>query len=168
MLYAAAANSGIQMGQLLLTGENAGTKQAYASAYNTTAQRLAAGRAKVQIEANVSAIKQDQILSDTNIQQQQAQAEAAARVSAAAAGVAGGSVDQVIYETEKNAAQRMADNQARAEKDIASQTAQIGGAQLSLETADYQEETFLGTFLQNLKLDAGDVRSFGELFAGGG
>lgn len=68
---------------------------AFAGMYNAANQRVAA-------EANIAAITQEKIHTNTVISMKQDQAEAKARVMAAVSGTEGQSVKDVIYQTELN------------------------------------------------------------------
>lgn len=126
-------------GQLLLTGSNAGTKAAFNAAYAAQSSRLAAAARKNAAEKNIAAIKQDKILTNLAIQNRQDEAEAFARVNAAAAGIQGQSVKDVIYETEKNESFAIASNRKRSEQLVENELAKINNAQaalLSVEAVD--------------------------------
>ena len=115
----------IGLGALGVMGANAGQKnedrQAAESArsygikvagINFTADRVA-----TSLVQQVSTIAEAKIRSDIAVDKAQAQAESDAKVSAAAAGVAGQSVDAVVNDTERTAAEAKGSisEQARAE-----------------------------------------------------
>lgn len=125
-MYMAAA----QMGVDALTGAKADAVGA--AVYQKEMALYNATQTKDIHQRNIASIKQDKILSDTQIQLNQDQAEAQAKVMAAAEGVEGGSVDAVLYETEKNAAYRMAENANAAEAAIEAEAAAVGGASLNM------------------------------------
>lgn len=101
-IYATAITSGISA----LAGTAA--DQVYASTYNqvrATETKKANIRSAMQAaQYNIAAVRQDKVLTNIEVQINQDKAEAAAKVAAATAGVEGGSVDDVMYETEKNEA----------------------------------------------------------------
>tara|TARA_R110002020_G_scaffold39742_3_gene117749 strand:- start:5021 stop:5551 length:531 start_codon:yes stop_codon:yes gene_type:complete len=152
-IYAQAVMSGMGALEVLATGGNAQTRAAYDESYNETysavASRHAAGRAKVAAEKNISGIKQDRILTNTMLGMKQAEAEASARVSAAASGVTGGSVDQVIYETHKNESHRVAENMRQSEQAIESEKSKVDSSQRALLSVNpvYGEVSYVGDLL---------------------
>lgn len=129
-IYAQAVMSGINA----LAGTEA--DRVYASTYNqvraTEAKKANIRSAMQAAQYNIAAVKQDKVLSNIEVQINQDNAEAAAKVAAATAGVEGGSVDDVMYETEKNEA--FAINRANRQADIATEgyLAQITGNMSSL------------------------------------
>jgi len=148
MLEQLAVQRGAQAAQLMFTGENAESKQHFNAAYNVAVGRFNAQDAKHAAELNLAAIKQDTILSNTKIQLQQNQAEAAALVSAAAAGVVGGSVDDVIYETERTAAFAVNANVQASDNRAESQLASIGSNTSSLLTMEDNDNNLFGDILE--------------------
>lgn len=131
-IYALAAQSGMSALQLALTGSNAATKEAWNTSYNETAQRLAIASAKDAAQTNISALRQDKILSDVSIEIQQNEAEANAKVSAAVAGVSGTNVDQTVYMTEVNAAMAKQQNAQQTDQAVKDQQTAVENAELSL------------------------------------
>lgn len=87
--------------------------QAAEATYNQKMQRWAqatqAREAMHSEQLNIANIKAQRILSDMEIEANQRKAEAQAKVQAAAAGVSGGAVQQVVYTTEANESFRKAD-----------------------------------------------------------
>lgn len=130
--YAQAAQQGMSAMQLAFTGENAITKQAYNVAYAETAQRLAAAEAKNVAESNISALTQDKILTDSQIEIDQDKAEAQAKLSAAVAGTSGQNVDQVVYLTEVNESLAKATNAAQTQQAINQQGTAVRNADITL------------------------------------
>ena len=131
-IYAQAAQSGMGAAQLMFTGENAQTRAAYNAAYAEIAQKYAYQDAKFAAESNISSVKQDKILSDTMIELSQQKAEAQAKVSAAAAGVSGTNVDQVVYMTELNESLAKQQNAAQAKQAIEQQKTAVQNAEIGL------------------------------------
>lgn len=131
MLYAQAIQSGMSTMNLLAGGDNAGTIAAYNEAYGAQYKKYVALDAKNTAESNIAAINQDKILSNVQIQMKQAQAEAAAQVSAAVAGVEGSSVDAGMYQIGANASMAVAQVEAKAEQLTEQQLAQVNSAQVN-------------------------------------
>jgi hypothetical protein len=129
MLYAQAAQSGMSTLHLLGGGDNAATIAAYNEQYNAQYKKYAALDAKNTAEKNISAINQDKILSNIAIQMNQQEAEAAAQVSAAVAGVEGSSVDAGLYAIDANAAMQKQQAVAKAEQATEQQLSNVNSAQ---------------------------------------
>lgn len=146
-IYAQAVQSGLSAAQLAFTGENAQTKAAYNQSFAEQAARLAAAERKHTAEKNISAIKQDKILSNTQIQMSQDQAEAFAKVNAAAAGVQGQSVEDVVYQTEANETYAMSRNKRQADQRIESELARVNSAQASLLSVTDSSPNVMGDLL---------------------
>jgi hypothetical protein len=147
-LYMQAVQSGMSAAQLALTGDNAETKAAYNASYAATQQRLNMANAKVNAESQIAGAKQDKVLAVTDIKMKQAHAEANAKVAAAVAGVEGGSVDDVVYETEKNEAHRIADANKREDQEIESLLGKVYSAQSGLLHVNEPEISYAGELLQ--------------------
>lgn len=164
-IYATAVTSGIDA----LAGISA--DKAYDQTYNQTyaaeAQKANIRNAMHAAELNITAVRKDKVLTNTMIGLQQDQAEAAAKVAAATAGVEGGSVDDIIYETERNEAMAINNANRRSGQAIESQLAQIGTGMSSLLAVNDDlpdisyVDNLLGAF-SSLSLD--DAR-IGEAFA---
>lgn len=133
-LYTQAMVSGMNA----LTGAQA--DQIYTSTYNQVyaqeAQKANIRNAMGVAQTNVAAIKADQILTNTQIRMNQDEAEARAIVNAAAAGVEGGSVDDIVYDTERNAAFATNAANQQAEQEVENQLAQIGSGTSALLAVD--------------------------------
>jgi hypothetical protein len=129
MLMAQGVSSGLNIINLASGGENAGTIAAYNEAYNAQAQKYATLDAKTTAESNISAINQDKILSNIDIQMSQQEAEASAQVSAAVAGVSGSSVDAGMYQIGANASMQVAQAEAKADQLTEQQLASVNSAQ---------------------------------------
>jgi len=159
-IYAQAVQSGVSSLQLMATGENAATKAAYNQAYQIASKRINIAEAKHTAELNVSAIEQDKVLSNTHIRLQQDQAEANAIVNAAVAGVEGGSVDDVLYDTERNEAMAIHANKQRTEQQKEQQLAVIGTQQSALLSIEEPDIDYFGNLLQafsSFELDDTDI-----------
>ena len=128
-LYAQAISQGIGAIALMAGGDNAQTIAAYNAAYNASGAKYAALDAKSTAESNISSIAQDKILSNIAIQMNQQQAEAAAQVSAAVAGVSGSSVDSGMYQIGANASMQVAQAEAKADQLTEQQLANVSNAQ---------------------------------------
>ena len=135
MLYAQAANSGIQALNVMGGGDNAGTIAAYNSTYANEQARYRAADQKNTAEQNISAINQDKILTNLKIEMNQQHAEAQLAVNAAVAGVSGSSVDLAIYGTEANASMRRQQAEAEADQLTEQQLANVSNAQADLTSA---------------------------------
>lgn len=146
-LYKQAVQSGVSSLQLLATGENAATKSAYNASYKAAAQRINIANAKHTAQLNISAIEQDRILSNTQIRMQQDQAEANAIVNAAVAGVEGQSIEDVIYDTEKNEALASNTVNRKAEQATEQQLAAIATQQSALLSVDEPDIDYTGDLL---------------------
>ena len=129
MLYAQAIQSGMSTLNLMAGGDNAGTIAAYNEQYNAQYKKYTALDAKNTAESNIAAINQDKILSNLNIQMNQQQAEAAAQVSAAVAGVEGSSVDAGMYQIGANASMATQAVKAEADQLTEEQLANVNSAQ---------------------------------------
>lgn len=134
-MYAQAVMQGMDTLNLLAGGDNAGTIAAYNEAYSAEASRYAAQDALHTAEQNISAIEQDKILTNVNIEMNQAQAKAQEQVNAAAAGVSGGSVDAVMYGIDANASMQKQQNEARADQLTEQQLANVSSASMGMSSA---------------------------------
>ena len=126
-----AAQSGMSALSLAISGDSAQTIAAYNESYNAQYKKYAALDAKTTAESNISAIHQDLILTNLNIQMRQKDAEANAQVSAAVAGVSGSSVDAGMYQIGANAALQTAQATAQADQQVEQQLAGVNTAQTS-------------------------------------
>ena len=127
----------------LMTGasKDAAYEAAYGIYYQKAQGILNASNNKVAAEANIAAITQDKIRTDTVIGIQQDQAEAQAKVSAAVSGTEGQSLDQSIYQTEINSSVATANNRRKAEGQIEQQLSNIYASQIQLQNIDQVEFT---------------------------
>lgn len=133
-LFAQAAGSGIGTLNLLAGGNDAASLAAYNESYNAYAQKSAALERKNAAETNIASINQDKILSNVQIQMNQAEAEAAAQVSAAVAGVSGSSVDAGMYQIGANASMASAQVEAKADQLTEQQLAEVNSAQVDFNS----------------------------------
>lgn len=143
-----AMQSGMSGLEIAFTGENAQTRAAYNQAYQAAAQRASILEAKHAAELNIAAIEQDKITSNTHIRMAQDQAEAMAIVSAATAGVEGGSADDVIYETKKNEAFALNNASRKSEQAKESQLAIVGSQSSALLAVQEPEISYAGELMQ--------------------
>ena len=129
-IYAQAVVSGISA----LSGHEADAAydQAYNQVYANEAKRASICNAMHSAQLNLSAVEQDKVLTNSAIRMQQNQAEAAATVAAATAGVEGGSVDDILYETKRNEAMAINNANRKAEQQSANLIANIGSQMGSL------------------------------------
>lgn len=123
-MYAMAMQQGMQGLETMLSGGGAAFQHEYA----LQSRRFAQLNRKQTSIRNIAAIKQDKILTDKTIQIRQSQAEAMARVSAAAAGVSGGSVNDVIQMTHVNETQAMKMNERQAQQGVEQEKANVHSA----------------------------------------
>lgn len=124
----------------------------YAEVFNKQVKVFNAGRQVNALENQIASVKTDQILAVANVALNQDAAEAQAKVNAAAAGVSGGSVEQVIYETNKDAAFAVGNINAQADANVDGLSNQVQSASFGLSSAN------------SIKID---VPSLGETLVGG-
>lgn len=158
-MYAIAMQQGIQGLETMLTGGGKAFQQEYA----LQSRRFAQLNRKQTSIRNIAAIKQDKILTDKTIQIRQSQAEAMARVSAAAAGVSGGSVNDVIQMTHVNETQAMKMNERQAAQGIEQEKANVHSAFLGAKAEQSQRHSFVADMFRSFGGVSGD-----ELRAHGG
>lgn len=128
-MYMAAA----QVAAQAMSGKEADA--VYDATYNKQMAIFNAGQQVNSLEAQIANVKQEQVLGVANVELNQAAAEAQAKVNAAAAGVSGGSVEQVIYETNKDAAHAVGNINAQADASINTLSTQVQSASLGLSSA---------------------------------
>lgn len=146
-IYAQAVQTGMEAAATFLDPKGSA---AYANAYNAQAARYRAASAKNAAERNISAVRQDKVLTNTKIQIQATQAEAAQKVQAAALGREGQSVDTVLGEVGKTASQMVQANEKstrQMEESLLSQVNNSHGALLSVQD---HEPSFGSELLKNL------------------
>tara|TARA_R110002020_G_scaffold203513_6_gene407220 strand:+ start:263 stop:871 length:609 start_codon:yes stop_codon:yes gene_type:complete len=170
MIYGQAMVSGVSAAQLAFTGDNAITRaaydQTYNEVYNVQMRKFHAAKAMTQIRSNISAVKQDKILMDVEIQMRQAVSAAQMKVEAAAAGVEGMSVDQTIAQTEINASRATAANRRRAEQETENLSAGIGqhmSALLAEPNIQEQGGIWEAAMKAASSISLNDVRAAGHL-----
>lgn len=134
-VYANAAMQGMNAIHVMGGGDNAGTIAAYNEAYSAQQAFYAASDAKNTAEANISAINQDKILTNVQIEMNQQEAEAQLAVNAAAAGVSGGSVDAVAYGIDANVSMQKQQAEAQADQLTEQQLANVSAASASMSSA---------------------------------
>ena len=129
-VYMAAAG----MAASLISGAEADA--VYDATYNKSMKVFNAGQNVNAVETQMANIKKEQILGVANVALNQDAAEAQAKVNAAAAGVSGGSVEQVIYETNKDAAFAVGNINAQADADTQALFNDAQSASLGLASAN--------------------------------
>lgn len=146
-IYAQAVQAGMEAAATLIDPE--GTA-AYANAYNAQAARYRAASAKNVAERNISAVRQDKVLTNTKIQIQATQAEALQKVQAAAMGREGQSVDTVLGEVGKTAAQMTQANEKSARQQEESLLAAVNNSHGALLSVQDPTPSFGSELLKNL------------------
>lgn len=155
----------------MLTGasKDAAYEAAYGTYYSAYQGMHNAANAKVAAEANIAAIKEDRINTDTVIAMQQDQAEAQAKVMAAVSGTEGQSVDATIYQTEVNSSVASSNNRKNAEQQIENQLASVYQSQSTMLAMDNPQVDNISTGLNlgtTLIGMAGDESFRGEFMEG--
>lgn len=167
--YGMAVQQGTQLAIQMSQGtESAAGVAAFNAEYNKRMQRYALQDSRVAAERNITAIRKDKILTDANIQLQQNTVEAQIRANAAWVGAEGGSVDAVVYDTEANAARRMADNAQNAKNATEGQLTQVRSASLSIDAIQETPTPSLGAELLNAfsQYSVDDWRDMGTMARG--
>lgn len=144
-VYAYAIQSGVE--SLAKFANLEGTAE-YATAYNNAAKRFRMASAKSAAEKNISAVRQDKILTNTKIQLQASQAEALQRVQNAAGDREGQSADTVIGEVHKTAAQMAQANEKSSRQQEESLLAQINESQTSLLSVRDPKNSFASGMIE--------------------
>lgn len=145
-IYAQAVTSGVTfIGDLMSSGEGSA---AYASGYNTMANKLRAASAKNVAERNISAVRQDKVLTNTKIQMQATQAEAMQRVQNAMIGRTGGSVTDVSTDIAKTAAQMTQSNEKATRQQEESLLASVNQSQGALLSAREEKVSMAGELMK--------------------
>lgn len=168
MIYMQAVQSGVAALELAASGSNAQTRTAYDAEYNKHVQAYNIREARHVAELNLAAIKQDKVTSNVQISMRQAHAEAAAVVSAATAGIKGGSVTDTVYETRKNEALALQTNKKQADQASEQQLAAIGSQTTSLLAVERSGEdiSYVGEIMQGLSaFDREDMRNIEALWS---
>lgn len=166
-IYAQAVQSGVTSLELLATGSSAATQQAYNQAYSEATQRANVLAVRQTLQKNIAAVQQDKVTSNTAIQMKQDQAEAWAKVSAATAGVEGGSVDDAIYDTKKNESFALQASQREADQKIAGLATQVGNQTSSYAGISNTELSMTGDLLQAFSSFELSDLDIAEAFSGG-
>lgn len=163
----------------MLTGASADAayEAAYGRYYTSHQQMLNAANQKIAAEANINAIRQDRINTDTVIAMQQDKAEAQAKVAAAVSGTEGQSVDDVIYQTEVESSVAKQNNKKNADQQIENQLSQMYQAQSTLLAVDDPQvvepsmilniATAASNFIEDDTLRGDMAESLGGLFGAG-
>lgn len=166
MIYANAVSDGVMAGELLVTGSNDQSRRVYAAVYNSTygtmAKRFASADAKNIMERNIANVQQDKILSNMQLQISEAQQVAQIELSAALAGVTGGSVDAVLNQTRANAVMAKASVSREAEQATQSLLANVNSAQADMLSTRLQKTSFspVGPILSRLaSIDREDMKT---------
>ena len=146
-LYAQAMSSGMAALEIGLTGANATSRAAYNTAYVEATRKAGVLEAKHATELNMSAIAQDRITSNTHIRMLQDSAEAQAIVNAAAAGVEGGSVRDVINSTETNAVLAKGRSNQAHKQQLEQQKSMIVSQQSAMLSVDEPEISYAGSLM---------------------
>ncbi len=159
--------------ELLVTGDNDSTRQAEVDGYNRGVRKGNQNRAIEAATKNLNALERDGAAMQNQIELSEAQAQSHINVSAATAGVRGGSVNAQSQSVSRNAAKATRGVNKRIEQQQDPYLAQIGRSTSSLLSIDRQEQQSETSFLQNMFKRAGQIDStdlmLGEsLFAGNG
>lgn len=154
-----------------LTGASvdAAYEAAYGTYYRSQTQMLNAANAKVAAEANISAIKQDKINTDTVINMRQDEAEAQAKVLAAVSGTTGQSVDATIYQTEVNSSLAKSNASREMDRQIENQKASIYASQSTMLAVDDPQINETSSGMDLVKMATGvmsDSSFMGQLSEG--
>lgn len=159
--------------ELLVTGENDSTRKADAEGYNRGVRKENQRRLIENANENLNALEQDRAAMHNQIELSEAQAQAQINVSAATAGVRGGSVNAQSQSVSRNAAKASRGVDKRVEQQQDQYLAQIGRSTSTLLSIDRQEKQSETSFLQNMfkragQLDSKDLMIGESLFAGNG
>jgi hypothetical protein len=139
MYFNSAIQAGAQALTLALGGETKATRASYDKEYHSQMQRHAAQKTIAAAQKNISVVKQNRILSNTDLQMKQDQAAAAVKVSAAVAGAEGTNVDGAIQQTETNQALAMGLNESKGQAQIDGYLAQTNAATLQMVSAKSED-----------------------------
>lgn len=140
--------SGVSTLALLATGDNAQTKAVYNATYQASANRYNILDQLGAAQKNLAAIEQDKITTNTQVRMNQDRAEAEARVNAAAAGVSGASVDDVIYNTKSNEALAIERTNKELDNQKTSELAKIGSLTSSNLAIQEPSTDYVGELMQ--------------------
>ena len=146
---------------------DAAYEAAYGTYYRAATNMLNAANSKVAAEANIAAITQDKINTDTVIEMNQDRAEAMAKLSAAVNGTSGGSVAATIQQTEFNSSVAQSNNRKTAQQNIENQLAGIYQAQSTLLAVDNPQVQKSNLGLKLAQAGLGYIQSHGQQFMEG-
>ena len=141
--------------------------QTYNQIYSQEMQKYNAAEGVHTAQMNIAAINQDQVTTNTTIRANQANAAAQAKVSAATAGVQGGSVDDIMYGTEANEAYAFQANQEKTDQAVQNQLTQIGtqsGVMLSVDESVQKPSYLDGVMNTFSSLSTDEISSMGNMF----
>jgi uncharacterized membrane protein YheB (UPF0754 family) len=144
-MYAMAIQQG--MSALAAAADPEGTPE-FANAYNMAAARFRSASAKNTAERNISAVRQDKILTNTKIQLQATQAEAAQKVQNAVLGRVGDSADTVKDNIQKTASQMTQANEKESRQREERLLAEVNNSQSSMLSQRDQSQSFASGLLQ--------------------
>jgi hypothetical protein len=143
-MYASAVQTGLST---IANYANVRGSPEFANAYNNAAARFRSASAKNTAERNISAVRQDKILSNTKIKLQATQAEAMQRVQNAMAGREGGSVNDTLSEIGKSESQMIQSTEKVARQQEESLLASVNAAQGALLSVRDEKISMLGSAL---------------------
>ena len=112
----------------------------YQRVYSTEMAKYNAIQAQSAIRGNIATVLQNKVLNDIEIQMNQAEAEAAARVEAAAAGARGMSVEQSIDQTRLTQVRRESANEKAAKAEMSGFASQVGQYQATIDSSAQVED----------------------------
>lgn len=163
-LYAMAVQSVFEV------ASGAAPRAAYNATYQNEAQRLSARNRRTGVERNIAAVKQDQILTNRQIELNQTQSEAMVQLAAAVSGVTGGSVQDVQYMTEVNKVNAQRASVRETDQVVEAMKAEVQASQANLLSIQDDKVSGLGNVLGKLgQLGATDWKEIGkdlDLFGG--
>ncbi len=143
-VYAHVLQTGVQA---LATYADLEGSAAYANAYNNAAARFKAADAKNVAERNISAVRQDKVLTNAKIKIQATQAEAMQKVQNAVSGNEGQSADTVIGEIHKTANQMQQANEKQSRQQEESLLASVNNSHGALLSVRDSKESFASGLL---------------------
>jgi hypothetical protein len=168
--YGMAVQAGTQAAIELATdhGNTAATAAAFSREYAKRTTNYNAMNARVAAEKNIAAVRKDKLLMDTHIQLKQNTVEAQIRANAAWVGAEGQSADAVIYDSEANAARRLADNAKKASGETEGYLSNIQSAALARDTSSAPKNPSLGANLLSAfsQYSVDDINDLGTMLRG--
>ncbi len=152
----------------VLTGASADAayEAAYGKFYTANMQMLNAANQRSAAEANIAALTQSRINTNTVISMQQDKAEAQAKVMAAVSGTEGQSVRDTIYQTETNSSVAKSNVAKATNQQIESQLAAIYQSTTSMLAVDnppVDEGNLFMAAAEGIATVMGDKELMGEL-----